>query len=233
MLADSNKPLRNPKFQVRAVPYKNWSYVGCTDLGIPTLTHSALKELLSRVSEALDFVQAHSHLDVPFKRSHWITETVRGVCNRQLNGQCSVEDLDGKSRGDGCHMWLDTNDSRSHRTVFHHDPWKAESKCEEPASSILAKKELDLVETTISKTDYSKGFSASEQYEQLVKTVKGAITCLRKQDKVSPLDYTWEQMKQYEMVASVWPVIKSFYPDLVTEKEWKQLDDLATRVTAW
>jgi len=194
-----------------------------------------LTELLSRVSEALDFIQAHSYINAPRERSHWIAETVSGVCNRQLNGQCSVKDLSvgGQSRGDGCHMWLDTNDLRRDHIVSHHDPWKAESKCEEPASSILAKRERELVEKTIPKTDYTKGVSASEQYKQLGRKVKGTITCLRKQAKVSPLDYTCEQMKEYEMVASVWPVIKSFYPNLVTEKEWDQLDDLAKRVAAW
>jgi len=82
--AESEQPSKQSKFQFRAVPYKNWSYVGCTDLGGPALTRPVLTELLSRVSEALDFVQAHSHIDAPWERSRWITETVRGVCNRQL-----------------------------------------------------------------------------------------------------------------------------------------------------
>jgi len=234
MLADPYKPSRDPKFQVRAVPYKNWSYVGCTDLGSPELTCLELTELLSRVSEALDFVQAHSHLDAPWKRNHWITETVKGVCNRQLNGQCTVEDLEGQLKGAECQMWLTLNDLKNDRTIYHVDPapsTEAETKCEGPSSSITAKREC--VEIKVPKFDYSQGVSASEQYQQLKTIVKDTITCLSRRDFKKWLDYTPAHMKKIELVASVWPVIQNFYPKLVSDGEWKRLETLEKKVSAW
>jgi hypothetical protein len=233
-LADSDKPSRNPKFQVRAVPYKNWSYVGCTDLSSPALTHPVLIELLSRVSEGLDFIQAHSHIDAPWERNRWINETVRGVCNRQLNGQCSVEDLDGKLKGAECKMWLDMNDLKTDRTIYHVDPspsTEAESKRGDLSSSNTAKKEIN--EITVSKIDYSKGLSASKQYQQLKAKVKDTITCLSRRESKKWLDYTPAHMKEIERVASVWPVIQNFYPKLVSEEEWEKLKTLEKKVIAW
>jgi len=101
-IANSNELSRNAKFQVRATPYQNWIHASCTDPGSPALTHDESIWLLSRVSEALDFVQAYGGIDLladPREASHWITETVRGVCNWHLNGRCSVEDLYGKALG--------------------------------------------------------------------------------------------------------------------------------------
>jgi hypothetical protein len=40
-------------------------------------------------------------------------------------------------------------------------------------------------------------------------------------------------MKDVELVASVWPVIQSFYPKLVSKKEWEDLATLGKKVHAW
>lgn len=111
---------RNAKFQVRAASHKKWIHVGCTDPGNLDLTDDKLEQLLRRASEALDFVQAHSNIDLlddPCEGSHWITETVRGVCDWHLNGRCSVEDLYGKPWGADPHMELETNDLKSYHTI--------------------------------------------------------------------------------------------------------------------
>ena len=160
ILANSNKLSRNAKSQVRAASHKKWIHASCTDPGNPALTDDELEQLLRRASEALDFVQAHSDIDLlndPREGSHWITETVRGVCNWHLSGRYAVEDLYGKPWGSDPHMELKTNDLKSYHTIYHYNPspsTEAESQCEETSSSINAEKKC--TETRFPKTDYSK-----------------------------------------------------------------------------
>jgi len=40
-------------------------------------------------------------------------------------------------------------------------------------------------------------------------------------------------MKEMELVAAVWPVIRNFYPRLVSEEEWEKLETLEKKVSAW
>jgi hypothetical protein len=236
LLADSDKPPKNPQFEVRSVPYNRWTHVGCTNLGSPALTRSVNEQLLRRVSEALEFVEGISCVDAPLPRSGWIAETVRGVCNRQLNSKCSVKDLEGELKGSNCCMWLDVNDLQSEHTIYHVDrspSLEAESEREELSTLPTANKECEPIEIKVPKSHRWQGVSASEQHQQLEKKVKDTITCLQRRASKKPLDYTSAHMRDVELVASVWPVIQSFYPKLVSEEEWKNLATLEKKVHAW
>ena len=156
------------------------------------------------------------------------------MCNWHLNGRCSVEDLYGKPWGADPHIELDTNDLKSDHTIYHHEPspsTEAESQCGGTSSSINAEKKR--TETRFPKTDYSKVVTASEQSQQLKKTVKDTIKCLSRRGSGMPLDCSQAHMNKIELVASVWRVIRKFHPKLVSEEEWDNLKTLGENVDAW
>jgi hypothetical protein len=126
------------------------------------------------------------------------------------------------------------NDLKTDSAIYHVDSSpsiKDESKFEDPSSSNTARNEIN--EITVPRIDYSKGVSASKQYQQLKTKVKDTITCLSRRESKKWLDYTPAHMKEIERVASVWPVIQNFYPKLVSEEEWEKLKTLEKKVIAW
>jgi len=135
--------------------------------------------------------------------------------------------------GSDPHIELDTNDLKSYHTIYHHElspSTNAESKCEEPPSSINTEKKC--TETRFPRTDYSKDVSAYDKRKQLKKKVENTITWLSKRESGKPLDYSMARWKESELVASIWAVIRHFHPKLLSRKEWDNLKLLGEEVNA-